>query len=1024
MKYYLYYTALMCAMLCTGLAAAQSATGVLSITEGDTVLVDCTNPCDTLHAACPNIQKTTSYSVNTISYAPSSITGSTVSLAGDDFFSTAVSIGFDFCFYGAQYSQVYISDNGQLTFNAAYNGTAASFATQSALPYFNSSFPDAAIFGPMVDAKLSIGGSISTATIGTAPFRKFVVKYDAVAFFNNNCGAQLTSTFQIELLETYNSVQCFIGNKPTCNSNSGNWLNYATLGIQSGSAANFLTATGKNSSIWTSTNEGYEFAPNGGIAYTVKWTTTSNSNVLASTSAFNVCASQTKSYVATVQLNCPSNVIYTDTITLVVSGPKIDSIHKQKPICESDTNGCITIFATGLAPLQYSNNGISWGGNNTVCGLGAYGATVYVKDASGCITNISEALGAQSNPDIQVLQLYTDQCPLQNGGATVTVNGGVGPYTYSWNTGDLDSFLNNVPGDTNYILTVTDALGCTDVKNIYVPADSIPIINPVLVKPTCSQANGSITVNISGSPGPYTYQWLGSGNTSNVLSNVGSGIYSVTVTAINGCNAGTAIALNDTLTTQLAAARVHTKCNLANGKITLTAYGGLAPYSYEINGVSCGATISNVAAGTYTVKATDANGCSQAFTVTINASIAPSLQFLLSNAHCDTSNGSATAIPINALGNVQYIWDNGVVGSSIADLAPGAYVCTITDSILCTVSDTIIIGDDGSPHLQIVSYQSPLCYNDSTGIIELNGISGIGPYKYSLDNINFSAVAQIDNINGGTFTIYIKDASGCVRDTIVSLNQPPPLVVTTGTPKKLACYYDLAAPEPIIVTGGIAPYLTSILSGEGTVGNGTITGMVIGDNIIVVQDKNGCADTSTITVLGPTQPLTIIPSVEDVACFETNTGSITITSSGGWPGQQISWAEVPSSNGNSSIKNLSAGVYHVTITDKEGCVVDSALAIKQLYCCTSEMPNAFTPDGDNTNDLARVLTASDINEVLLRIYNRYGQMVFETKDWTQGWNGTYNAQQCDAGTYFYVVRYNCVQDTKIRITSGDLILLR
>jgi large repetitive protein len=237
------------ALFVSSKALAQNT--VVTITQGDSITLPCLSNCTTLKAQFPKVNKTTSYTVGSIPFAPTALpTSSNVTLSSDDFFSDTIQIGFNFCFYNGIYNKVFISDNGQITFNTSYALAAASFATQDLLPTYNSSFPDLAIFGPMIDAKLSLGGSIKYATVGVAPFRKFIVKYDAVPYFNNNCGGTVTSTFQIELLETYNEVQCHITNKPVCNTVGANWLNYATLGIQGTAAAGAVTATGKNAAVW------------------------------------------------------------------------------------------------------------------------------------------------------------------------------------------------------------------------------------------------------------------------------------------------------------------------------------------------------------------------------------------------------------------------------------------------------------------------------------------------------------------------------------------------------------------------------------------------------------------------------------------------------------------------------------------------------------------------------------------------------------------------------------------------------
>ncbi|GBL35658.1 hypothetical protein EMGBS15_12530 [Filimonas sp.] len=125
----------------------------------------------------------------------------------------------------------------------------------------------------------------------------------------------------------------------------------------------------------------------------------------------------------------------------------------------------------------------------------------------------------------------------------------------------------------------------------------------------------------------------------------------------------------------------------------------------------------------------------------------------------DSSNGKIYLNGVlNQTGWVHALWNTGDTTNVITGLAPGTFWVKTTDSIGCVKTDTMVLFNDGKPYLGLVSYTPPLCYGDSSGAIILTGSSGTAPYKYSIDGINFSSFAQITNIAGGTYTIYITDA--------------------------------------------------------------------------------------------------------------------------------------------------------------------------------------------------------------------------------------------------------------------------
>jgi gliding motility-associated-like protein len=998
---------------------------VLTITQGDSINLPCTANCTVLNAQFPKVNKTTSYSVSNIPYSPTAqVVPYTLTLAGDDYFSDTIGIGFDFCFYNGIYNKVCISDNGQITFNTTYAGTTASFATQDPLPNYNSSFPDLAIFGPMIDAKLSLGGLIKYETIGQAPFRKFVVKYDAVPYFNNNCGGTVTSTFQIELLETFNQVQCHIASKPVCNAVNSNWLNYATLGIQGTAATGVVTAPAKNASTWTASNESFAFTPAGTKAYNLTWVTSLGATV-GNLDSLSLCFNGKTKIYCKVIYDCPS-ATFSDTIKVTVPQPKFDSVQIVRPSCLTDTNGCITIFASGNAPFTYSKGNLVYQTSNTICGVGAGPKFFYVKDANGCLKDTSIFIKPISEPKIILDSVKPENCPLLDGFAYVHTIQGIAPYSYVWDNGDTTSVLSNVQGDKYYLVTVTDALGCTTASQVYVPAKGLPKITAQIIKPTCQLQNGSITLSPTNLGTTYNYLWSATGNTTNYLGPISSGSHAVLVTAPNGCDTLISYVVADTLTAVLSCVTTPTRCGLNNGKIQATGNSGIAPYQYYLNNVLTQPPFTGLAAGTYTVKLVDSNGCTKTSIQNVMPSVGPTMNFLKANAHCDSSNGTATIIPVNAISPITFLWANGIANATVNGLAPMQYyVATFTDSAQCLVTDSVFIGDDGSPKLKIVSFQQPSCHGFKDGSVVLSGVGGIAPYKYSVDTVNFSAVAQINGIGGGNYVINIKDASGCIRDTLVTFQQPDSLYPIYAQPEDLVCYDDIANDFLFAAGGGKPPYNFELISTNGgALANNTVSNLKGGKHLILVTDITGCKDSFEIIINQPPEPLVANLVASGVPCYQQTGGQLELATTGGWGGNTITWPEFPQFNGSTWLQNLSADWYKVQVVDVKGCIVSDSMEVEQLYCCEAYVPNAFTPNGDNLNSTLRILTRSDIFQVRFKVFNRWGNEVFSSLDATTAWDGTYNGLPCTSDTYFYILEYNCVQK-KTRLTvKGDVQLIR
>lgn len=992
----------------------------LSIVEGPVYMMPCPDPCAVIHAAFPKPLKTNQYTSSTIPYAPNTFTGTNLPL-GDDQFSGAIPIGFDFCFFENTYSQCYIADNGVLTFKAAYANASCNNNTQQTLPYFNSTFPDNAIFFMYMDVDPTLGGNVQYATLGVAPFRKFVVSFQNMRIFGITCSAQ-TSSYQLVLYETTNLIEVHVGSKVTCDSNPLLYANYASIGVQNAGATTAFTVPGKHAAIFTMNNQAVRIAPSGAPNYSMRWKNYLSQVIATQVDSIVFCPPflPYQKLYAEIDFYCPAST-HKDSVVLNKPLPVIDSIHIMKPLCNSTNTGSITVSATSVnPPLQYAINNGPFGNANVFSGLPVGQYTVSVKDLNGCRKDSVIQVLAQINLLVIADSVVHPICPDSNGKIVVHVANGSPPYNINWSNGASGTTASGLAAGT-YIITVSDANGCTTAVNIILVNDSIPVVNPAITKPVCHDSSGSITVNVTGGVPPYQYLWS-TGSISATASNLAAGFYTVNVTDAHGCVSAPMIQLVDTLDMlTFPFVNAHTHCGLNNGSAYVLNTSGMAPFTYSwMPGGQTTYMATGLAPGTYTCITTDANQCSRIDTITINPSLAIVNQISKANANCDSSNGTIYLNSVlNSTGNVHALWNTGDTSWVVSGLAPGSYVIQTTDSLGCKDKDTIVIGNDGKPHLQILSYTPPLCFGDSTGSVVLSGTAGTSPYKYSLDGVTFSSIAQLNHIAGGTYTIYITDANSCPKDTLVSFTQPAELI-TQYQSGRVVCFDDQTASISWTIQGGFPPYLYSLNNGNFSpqslyqhLGQGTYT--------LVVHDSNHCEKIELIDVEGPSKPLSIIVDKTDIPCFETNTGSLSVHFDGGWPGYQYSWA-----NGATGLEWNQLGETHtsITVTDSLGCTVNRNVDVDQLLCCKAILPNAFSPNGDNKNDVLRVMPISAVESIKFLVFDRWGKEVFSTRQLTEAWDGTLHGVPCDVGVYFYYLEYSCSFQKEKIIMQGDVTLLR
>lgn len=1013
-------------MLLCGGASAQ----IISINEGPVYTVPCDSICATVHATHLDLRKTNTYLAELIPFAPESTPGATSLTVTDDHFSNAVPIGFNFCFYQQVYTNVYISDNGHVTFNGLYNGQPASFDTKTPLPFYNSTFPDNAIFGPFMDNKPTGGYSIKYATIGTAPLRKFVITWSSMPLFGSTCGSG-TSTYQVVLHETTNRIECHITNKITCDGDASNYRNYATLGIQSTGAGSFTVVPGQNASIWTATNKAWAFVPNGDKNYVITWHQISPTYAPLPltgppnhTDSLRHCNIFPMKIYAKMTLTCPA-MEFLDSVVLDKQFPRPDSLIITYPHCNTSNDGAITILmgaGSGHPPYVYSVNGSPWSAATTYTGLPATPAGISIKDALGCrwdtVIAMTPIYAVEVTPDT----VWAAHCPIEDGGAIVHVDTGTAPYTYLWSNGDTDSVLNDVEGNMFYSVTVTDAHGCTGTANIYVPDSNKPVITPQVIKPLCGSPTGTINLSISRGQPPYTYVWSPAVSTTATATNLYSGSYIVTVTDANGCASTKSILMIDSLLVSTMRDTFHTTCGLPNGKASVKVLNAIdTPYTYLwSDGQTDSLAIGLTGGQFYTVTTTGHSGCSRTDTVYVKPSPALTAVMYPANANCDSNNGAINVIMENATGTVSYLWSTGDTTTFISGLAPGNYWLTVQDALGCTDTAEVALGDDGVPYLQILTYQPPACFGDSNGVIILGGTSGVAPYKFSLDGETFSTDAVIGNISGATYTIYIRDANSCPGDTTVTFTQPPQIVVSALISDTLICYTDKTGSLEVSATGGFAPYEFALDEGSFSTNN-LFTGLSGGLHTVQARDTNNCLVSQEFIVPGPPAPLVVRLDKKDIPCFESTTGGIRAITTGGWQPYQYLWSD---GSTESVLGDLRKGDYSVTVTDAKGCVTTADVYVIQNLCCRAVVANAFTPNNDGHNDVLNVKRISEVHELDFKIFNRFGNQVFQTNDLNKGWDGTFLGEPADVGTYFYYLTYKCPFSSDTYTLKGDVTLLR
>jgi gliding motility-associated-like protein len=638
--------------------------------------------------------------------------------------------------------------------------------------------------------------------------------------------------------------------------------------------------------------------------------------------------------------------------------------------CNGNNNGSIILTpSNGLLPYTYA-----WSGPNSytstnkdISNLSPGTYTVVVTDANGCSKNGNVTI---TEPTIITASLssttyngdYNISCNgLFDGAATLTINGGTLPYSFSWTGPNAFSSTNqNISGLEAgvYNLTITDAKGCAVNR-------SITLTEPTLLVASISsstdvgcknEATGSALSNVSGGTPPYTYSWNSTpSQTTPAATNLYSGNYTITITDNNSCTSSVSVFIAQP-TDSLNAATTSTTNVLCNGDATgaatVLASGGSTPYSYNWNSSPIQTTPSatNLPAGNYTVTVTDFKGCNVSLPIsisqplqTLNVAITDSTNVLCKG----DSNGAATSIATGGSGSYSYSWNTPPIQTTptASNLIAGTYTITVTDNNGCltpqtaniTIEEPLLDLSSTSILASYIGGYNISCFGATDGDINQTITGGTSPYTTTWTGPNgfASSTEDISSLEFGTYFLKITDANLCEFYDTLTLIQPTNINVDI-TVTDATCPAFSNGQIDIVVTGGTPTY-TFAWTGPAafTSISEDITGLVAGDYDLTVTDNNGCIKILTSTVSQPgSLTLSNVASSyiggNNVSCNGGSDGDINITAAGGTMPYGFSWT---GPNGFTStledINTLEAGPYQVIFTDFNGCFVSDSIYLTQ-----------------------------------------------------------------------------------------------
>jgi hypothetical protein len=1010
--------------------------GCPNINAGVDQVLPCSQNCTNLTATAFQTGAPTSYDVSSITHSPpiayNAAGGTAVSVDIDDVWSPPITLPFNFCYYGTNYTTINIGSNGAIQFGGGITG-----GTYHPWP-FTASCPSAAltaagdVFGVYHDIDPSVAGTVKWFITGTAPCRIFVVSYNNLGHFS--C-TSLRSTHMMVLYETTNVIDVYVNNKATCTSWNGG---AAIIGIQNPAGTAGITAPGRNTNpIWTVTSpEAWRFTPNGTPNYTIAWF--QGINQIGTSATINVCPVGTTTYTAqvtytmcdgtTVQETDQVNVSYSSAVPVI----NLTSVNET---CTGVSNGTATASPSGGAPgYTYSWSTIPIQTTQTATGLSAGTYTCAVTDANGCVATQNVTITA-NNPTISgILSVCVGVTSQLTGSDSPNVGtlwassmGGVA-------TVSSTGLVTGVTIGTTTI-TYTNSLGCTTTASVTItaaPSASISYAD----SPFCNTLTSAQSVTQTGTTGgtysSTTGLSLDASTGAITPSTSTAGTYTVTYTI---AEAGCAAVSTTTSVTITAAPSANISyagspfCNTLSSAQDVTQTGTTGGTYSSTTGLSINASTGAVTpsastAGTYTVTYTLAasGGCSAGTTTaTITIIAAPNASISYAGSpFCNTLTSAQSVTQTGTTGGTYSSTTGLSLNASTGAVNPssstaGTYTVTYTLAAGCAaVSTTTTVTITAPPTATIIYANSPYCKTVTTAqsVIQ-TGVTG-GAYTANPIGLSINASSGVitpSSSSVGPYTVsYTLAASGgCAAVTTTA--SVTILAAPTIDIDPIACGYVYQVTGTTAFNGGAWSSSDTLINFSDSFANNPQISTEYAGIYTVSFTDNACDVTLTANIefLPNIYTQVLDTNICIGSSFELNPlilNTAIDTLHNEWtlqPGYipTINWFW---ENGSTDIPRIISGAGSYIFSIYNACDTVNDTATIGIKPCDISAPNIIVLSSDVGNNFFSVNTTGivDFNCVIL---NRWGNVIYEFTDAAGGWDGkTADGNLVEEGTYFYRIK--------------------
>jgi len=661
---------------------------------------------------------------------------------------------------------------------------------------------------------------------------------------------------------------------------------------------------------------------------------------------------------------------------------------------ETDNCGNIYVgfgtYSTDLPLMQacdagyYVNQASTVGSTISIISFNNFGTRLWASYLSGNGDNFNEALTIDSDANLFATGEWTF---LTNSASYPVVNPGGGAF--------YDQNFNG--SDDGYIVKFSPA--------------SVSVTSSVN-HPNCSNPCGGSATATSLGTCIYSYLWS-NGQTTQMATGLCAGNFTVSITNQFCKDTSLVVTINSTGSLTTSTTITSSSCGNNNGTATITVSAGITPFTYSWSNGQTTSVATALGSGSYSVVVTDASGCSSTQTVAITSGNTLSVTVSSTQPNCFGNSGTATVVSSGGTNPFTYSWDNGQSSQTVTGLVAGNYSVLVTDASGCTSTQTVAITQPTALTVSVTA-NTAACLS-SNGDATATPSGGTPGFTYLWNNGQTTQTAT--GLSAGNHTVTVTDLNGCTQTETVTITQANNTLSVSTTSTPAGCTVSNGTATANASNG--TPGYTYLWSNSQT--TQTATGLAVGNYTTTVTDANGCTQAQVVSVTQTSGPsITASATAANISLGATTT----LTATGGgtylWsPSADLSCSTCE----NPTATPSQTTSYCVIITDNNGCQDSACITITvDIPCGTIYIPNAFSPNNDSENDLECVF-GNCIEIFHIKIYNRWGEKVFESTDQKLCWDGTHRGKPLNSAVFDYYMDATLTSGEKIS-KKGNISLIR